>query len=70
PVKVKCISLGYQEGITGNKLWSLDDVTSKVVLCKNMVFNESWEYKKTFIGYGVGKSSMQVLQGAQFEVEP
>ncbi|GKB37363.1 zinc finger, CCHC-type containing protein [Tanacetum coccineum] len=70
PVKVKCIFLGYQEGITGNKLWSLDDVTSKVVLCKNMVFNESWEYKKTFIGYGVGKSSMQVLQGAQFEVEP
>ncbi|GJY77526.1 hypothetical protein Tco_0483327 [Tanacetum coccineum] len=30
PVKVKCIFLGYREGIVGNKLWRLDDVTSKV----------------------------------------
>ncbi|GKF86134.1 hypothetical protein Tco_0253961, partial [Tanacetum coccineum] len=34
------------ENIVGNKLWSLDDVTSKVVLYRNMGFNESREYKK------------------------
>ncbi|GJV01672.1 hypothetical protein Tco_1335241 [Tanacetum coccineum] len=31
PVKVKCIFLGYLKGVVGNKLWRLDDVTSKVV---------------------------------------
>ncbi|GJT97097.1 hypothetical protein Tco_1092615 [Tanacetum coccineum] len=30
-------------------------------------FNESREYKKTFIGSGVGTGSMQVLQGDKFE---
>ncbi|GKA28457.1 hypothetical protein Tco_0714625 [Tanacetum coccineum] len=70
PVKVKCIFLGYHKGIVGNKLWRLDDVTSKVVLYRNMGFNESGEYKKTFIGSGVGTGSMQVLQGDEFEVEP
>ncbi|GJV33603.1 hypothetical protein Tco_1394003 [Tanacetum coccineum] len=31
PVKVKCIFLGYHKCIVGNKLWRLDDVTSKVL---------------------------------------
>ncbi|GJX99560.1 hypothetical protein Tco_0356579 [Tanacetum coccineum] len=70
PVKVKCIFLGYRKGIVGNNLWRLDDVTSKVVLYRNMGFNESGEYKKTFIGSGVGTGSVQVLQGVEFEVEP
>nr|GEY74008.1 zinc finger, CCHC-type [Tanacetum cinerariifolium] len=52
-VKVKCIFLGYHESIVGNKLWRLDGVTSEIVLYKNMGFNESGEYKKTFIGSGV-----------------
>ncbi|GJZ51278.1 hypothetical protein Tco_0605793, partial [Tanacetum coccineum] len=70
PVKVKCIFPGYRKGILVNKLWRFDDITSKVVLYRNMVFNESREYKKTFIGSGVGTGSMQVLQGVEFEVEP
>ncbi|GKD46577.1 hypothetical protein Tco_1271222, partial [Tanacetum coccineum] len=70
PVKVKCIFLGYRKGIVGNKLWRLDDVTSKVVLYMNIGFNESEDYKKTFISSGVGTGSMQVLQGVKFEVEP
>ncbi|GJT27378.1 zinc finger, CCHC-type containing protein [Tanacetum coccineum] len=68
-VKVKCILLGYHKSIMGNKLWRLDDVTSKVVLYKNMGFNESGKYKKTFIGSGVGIGSMQMLHGFEFEVE-
>ena len=70
PVKVKCIFLGYSKGIVGNKLWRFDDVTSKVVLYRNMGFNESEVYKETFIGSGVGTSSVHVLQGVEFEVEP
>ncbi|GJU91706.1 hypothetical protein Tco_1304129 [Tanacetum coccineum] len=37
---------------------------------RNMGFNESGEYKKTFIGSGVGTGSMKVLHGFEFEVEP
>ncbi|GKA60667.1 hypothetical protein Tco_0760074, partial [Tanacetum coccineum] len=36
----------------------------------NMGFNESEEYKKTFISSGVGTGSMQVLHEFEFEVEP
>nr|GEV62502.1 zinc finger, CCHC-type [Tanacetum cinerariifolium] len=43
---------------------------AKVVLYRNMGFNESGEYKKTFIRSGVGTGSVQVLQGVEFEVEP
>nr|GEV27000.1 retrovirus-related Pol polyprotein from transposon TNT 1-94 [Tanacetum cinerariifolium] len=70
PVMVKCIFLGYHKNIVGNKLWRLDDATSKVVLYRNMGFNESEKYKKTFIGSSVGTGSMQVLYGFEFEVEP
>nr|GEX10714.1 zinc finger, CCHC-type [Tanacetum cinerariifolium] len=42
----------------------------KVVLYRNMGFNKSGDYKKTFIGFSVGTGSMQVLQGVEFEVEP
>ncbi|GJX75946.1 hypothetical protein Tco_0322757 [Tanacetum coccineum] len=42
----------------------------KVVLYRNMGFNESRKYKKTFSGSGVGTALMQVLQGDEFEVEP
>nr|GEW56744.1 zinc finger, CCHC-type [Tanacetum cinerariifolium] len=47
----------------------LDDVTSKVVVYMNMSFNESGEYKKTFIGSDVGTGLMQVLHRFEFEVE-
>nr|GFA84386.1 zinc finger, CCHC-type [Tanacetum cinerariifolium] len=70
PVKFKCISLGYHKSIVANKLWRLDDVTLKVVLYRNIGFNESGEYKKTFIGNGVGTGSVQVLHGFEFEVKP
>nr|GEX29040.1 zinc finger, CCHC-type [Tanacetum cinerariifolium] len=69
-VTVKCIFLGDHKSIVGNKLWRLDDVTSKVVFYRNMSFNESEEYKKNFIGSGVGTGSMQVLHGFEFKVEP
>ncbi|GJW42356.1 hypothetical protein Tco_0071155 [Tanacetum coccineum] len=55
----------YQTGwkiTTGNVLDSYNQ--------RNMGFNESGEYKKTFIGSGVGTGSVQVLQGVEFEVEP
>ncbi|GJT69078.1 hypothetical protein Tco_1028364 [Tanacetum coccineum] len=35
-----------------------------------MAFNESEEYKETFIGSSVGTGSVQELQGDEFKVEP
>ncbi|GKF27627.1 hypothetical protein Tco_0093969, partial [Tanacetum coccineum] len=67
---LKCIFLGYHKDIVDNQLWRLDDVTSKIMLYRNIGFNESGEYKKTFIGSSVGTGSVQVLQGVEFEVEP
>ncbi|GJT58130.1 hypothetical protein Tco_0993184 [Tanacetum coccineum] len=61
PVKVKCIFLGYRKVIVGNKLWRFDDITSKVVLYRNIGFNESGEYKKTFIGSGVGSKTQDLI---------
>ncbi|GKB19794.1 zinc finger, CCHC-type containing protein [Tanacetum coccineum] len=58
PGKFKCIFLGYHEGIVDNKLSRLDDVTSKVVLYRNLGLNKSGEYKNTFIGSGVGTDSV------------
>nr|GEX71172.1 zinc finger, CCHC-type [Tanacetum cinerariifolium] len=37
---------------------------------KKMGFNESGEFKKTFICSGVGTGSMQMLHGFEFEMEP
>ncbi|GJT30080.1 retrovirus-related pol polyprotein from transposon TNT 1-94 [Tanacetum coccineum] len=51
-------------------LWAEDTTISTYLVNRNMGFNESGEYKKTFIGSGVGTGSIQVLQGDEFEVEP
>ncbi|GJY17181.1 zinc finger, CCHC-type containing protein [Tanacetum coccineum] len=69
--KVRCFLI--QSGLS-KVLWAEDTTIStylvnKVVVYRNMGFNESGEYKKTFIGSGVGMGSMKVLQGVEFEVE-
>nr|GEW95108.1 zinc finger, CCHC-type [Tanacetum cinerariifolium] len=46
------------------------DIKEQQGIDRNMGFNESEAYKKTFIGSGVGTGSMQVLHGFEFEVEP
>nr|GEW00151.1 cysteine-rich receptor-like protein kinase 20 [Tanacetum cinerariifolium] len=48
----------------------VNDKVAAVGIDRNIGFNESEEYKKTFIGSGVGTSSMQVLHVFEFEVEP
>ncbi|GKE51074.1 hypothetical protein Tco_1486230 [Tanacetum coccineum] len=48
-----------------NYVYTLDGqaVTRKTLKGSNV----SWEFKKTFMGYGVGSGSMQVLQGVGIE---
>nr|GEV85324.1 zinc finger, CCHC-type [Tanacetum cinerariifolium] len=74
----QCVKSGVAKhlGVVGiqqqNGLVNETNVTlfAKVVLYRNMGFNESEEYKKTFIGSGVGTGSMQVLHRFKFEVKP
>nr|GEU29657.1 zinc finger, CCHC-type [Tanacetum cinerariifolium] len=58
--KVRCFLI--QSGLS--KIFWAGDTT------RNMGFNKSGEYKKTFIGSGVGTGLMQVLHGFEFEVKP
>nr|GEX21590.1 zinc finger, CCHC-type [Tanacetum cinerariifolium] len=44
--------------------------TNVTLLAKNMCFNESGKYKKTFISSGVGTGSMQVLHRFEFKAKP
>ncbi|GJT67333.1 hypothetical protein Tco_1018813 [Tanacetum coccineum] len=66
--------LGFFCWLASMKQGMLEPVKVKCIFLgyrkRNMGFNESGEYKKTFIGSGVGTGSMQVLQGDEFEVEP
>ncbi|GKE65187.1 hypothetical protein Tco_1519348 [Tanacetum coccineum] len=50
--------------------WAEDTTMSTYLVNRNIGFNESAEYKKTFIGSGVGTGLKQVLHGFEFEVEP
>ncbi|GJY35505.1 hypothetical protein Tco_0436196 [Tanacetum coccineum] len=57
PVKVKCIFLGYRKSIVGNKLWRLDDVTSKVRVFNQVLQGD--ELRATLIWelFGIEKDS-------------
>ncbi|GJT52485.1 hypothetical protein Tco_0978642 [Tanacetum coccineum] len=66
--------LGFFGWLASIKQGMLEPVKVKFIFLgyhkRNTCFNESGEYKKTFIGFGVGTGSMQVLQIDEFEVEP
>nr|GEY80438.1 hypothetical protein [Tanacetum cinerariifolium] len=50
---VKCVLLGYPEGVKGYRLYRLDDQSPKIVTSRNVVFNESVMYKDTLKDSGV-----------------
>ncbi|GJW27045.1 retrovirus-related pol polyprotein from transposon TNT 1-94 [Tanacetum coccineum] len=51
---IKCVLLGYLEGVKGYRLYRLDDESPKIVTSRNVVFNESVMYKDTLKDFGVG----------------
>ncbi|GKC38582.1 retrotransposon protein, putative, ty1-copia subclass, partial [Tanacetum coccineum] len=56
---------GYPDGVKGYRLWRLDDVKPKIIISRDVVFNESLMYKDTLKGAGAVDSRKEV----EFEVE-
>nr|GFA32174.1 retrovirus-related Pol polyprotein from transposon TNT 1-94 [Tanacetum cinerariifolium] len=57
--------MDLRSGHPGYRLWRLDDVKPKIIISKEVVFNESLMYKYTLKGAGVADSEKEV----EFEVE-
>ncbi|GKC85557.1 retrovirus-related pol polyprotein from transposon TNT 1-94, partial [Tanacetum coccineum] len=65
PRAKKCIFLGCPDGVKGYRLLRLNDVKPKIIISRDVVFNESLMYKGTLKGAGVADSEKEV----EFEVE-
>ncbi|GJX01336.1 retrotransposon protein, putative, ty1-copia subclass [Tanacetum coccineum] len=59
---IKCVLLGYPEGVKGYKLYRLDGESPKIVTSRNVVFNESVMYKETLKDSGASDKSVEELQ--------
>ncbi|GJR44194.1 hypothetical protein Tco_1312297 [Tanacetum coccineum] len=63
PRVIKCIFMGYPDGMNGYKLWMLDNVKPKIIISRDMTFNECLMYKDK------GASAIYSGKEVEFEVE-
>nr|GEY58855.1 retrovirus-related Pol polyprotein from transposon TNT 1-94 [Tanacetum cinerariifolium] len=67
PRAIKCVLLGYTEGVKWYRLYRIEDESPKIVTSRNMVFNENVMYKDTLKDSGAGADKS--VKGLQVEVE-
>nr|GEY50390.1 retrovirus-related Pol polyprotein from transposon TNT 1-94 [Tanacetum cinerariifolium] len=61
PRAVKCVLLGYSEGVKGYRLYRLDNESLKIVTSRNVAINESVMCKDTLKDSGADKSVEELL---------
>jgi len=64
---VKCIFIGYPEGVKGYKLWKMEPGGSKIIISRDVTFDATHMGMKC---KDLETSSKTGLQKIQFEVEP
>lgn len=68
-VALKCMFIGYAEGVKGYKLWCLEYGHNKCIISRDVVFNESEMAYKTASNTNKVQSDLTPKK-AMFEVEP
>lgn len=63
---MKCVFLGYPEGVKAYRLWRLDEVSPRIIVSRDVVFNEGVMYREIM---AKGKDHFDQGQNGQIEVE-
>jgi len=72
PRVVKCIFLGYLEGVKGYKLWCLEDGFKRCLVSRDVVFNEAemaYKTKPNMIQSNTDQSNESGSEKLNFKVE-
>ncbi|MCI83727.1 hypothetical protein A2U01_0105003, partial [Trifolium medium] len=64
---VKCVFIGYPEGVKGYKLWKIEPGGSKFIISKDVTFDETQMGMKC---KDLEKRPETGVEKIQFEVEP
>lgn len=64
PRSIRCIFLGYQTGVKGYRMWDSDTLGIKIIISRDVVFNE-----KEF-PYKTNNNTTQPIENTSIEVEP